>query len=485
LGWRQLSFDTCATNSLIAATLNPPSFEVEFSLEARVYIKKIEIENLKGFTNLSFDFERPDHTFAGWTVLVGGNASGKSTLLKAIALALVGPDVGRQLMSLPGWIGPGGNKAEAKAEIRWDKSCDAFRSGGGSPGASFDAGVRWSEQGHNRSSSGVITDFRAIEFRAKNGTKLLSANRGPWEPKARGWFSAGYGPMRRLSGSSTESIRFSAVGGALSRYVTLFREDASLSESETWLKLNHSRQIESNSVELEVLLEGVKALLGDGLLPHGMKISRITVDHVFVTDGRGVELPMRDISDGCRSIYATVLDLVHGMAEIYGSENLFDTQSDGRVIVHQPGVVLIDEIEAHLHPSWQRDIPEWLKIHFPKVQFIVSTHSPLVAQAADPNGVFVLPSQGDEGREPRRLDAHEYEMLKLARAEKTLLGTAFGLKTTRSKWAIDQIERWKRLNAKFQSGAQLTELEAGDFKELKGQMQIVFDRERDESGLAA
>ena len=47
-----------------------------------------------------------------------------------------------------------------------------------------------------------------------------------------------------------------------------------------------------------------------------------------------------------------------------------------------PGVVLIDEVDAHLHPTWQRRIGLWFREHFPKLQFIVSTHSPLICQAA-------------------------------------------------------------------------------------------------------
>ena len=77
-----------------------------------MYVKSISMENVKGFRALEFDFERPDNTFAGWTVFVGGNASGKSTLLKALALSLIGPDVGRQLIVSPsGWIAPGETKS--------------------------------------------------------------------------------------------------------------------------------------------------------------------------------------------------------------------------------------------------------------------------------------------------------------------------------------------------------------------------------------
>jgi hypothetical protein len=116
--------------------------------------------------------------------------------------------------------------------------------------------------------------------------------------------------MRRLTGSSSESVRFSLGAGSVGRFVTLFREDAALSESETWLKTNYSRWLENQNHELKELLDCVMEMLSDDLLPQGMKISKITVDHVFVRDGRGVDLPMRDISDGCRGVYATVLGLV-------------------------------------------------------------------------------------------------------------------------------------------------------------------------------
>ena len=442
-----------------------------------MYLKAIRLQNVKGFSELNFDFERPDKSFHGWSVLVGGNASGKSTLLKAISLALIGPDAGRQLLVTPaGWLSPGQTKAEVIAEIVYDKTCDGFKRKGSGP-EQFEAGVRWTAETrqHGDAQEAGVPDFRGIEKRNDKGTRTTTAARGPWDPNARGWFCAGYGPMRRLSGSSEASARFTIIGGAMGHFATLFREDAALSESETWLRLNHSRMREGQSEELAALLEGAKALLGDGLLPHGMVISRITVDHVYVKDGRGVELPMRDISDGCRSIYATVLDLIHSMADVYGTAGLFGTDGRGRVFVQRPGVVLIDEIEAHLHPKWQLEIPEWLKTHFPQVQFIVSTHSPMIAQAADPSGIFVLPSQDDLDRAPRRLDQHEYELIRLRRAEKTLLGAAFGLKDTRSKWANDRIAEWQRLDAKKKSGADLSDSEGAKLIELSDQMQIVYE----------
>ncbi len=444
-----------------------------------MYVKSVVLENLKGFKRLAFDFGRgsagsPD--YAGWTVFVGGNASGKSTLLKGIALALMGPGQGRRLMeSTQGWIRGKEKSAKVETDIVTDVDHDHFAGAGNRPKEHFNASVRWTLDGKETS----LPAFKAIEKPNARRTRIQSAERGLWNENAEGWYCAGYGPMRRLSGSSSESIRFSVQDDVVSRFVTLFREDAALSESEAWLKTNYSRSLERQQERqqdrgLKQLLDGVSELLSDELLPHGMRIEGITVDHVWVKDRQGIRLPMRDISDGCRSIYATVLDLVHGMYNVYGIDDLFGEDGRGRTVVNRPGVVLIDEIEAHLHPTWQREIPRWLKEHFPLVQFLVTTHSPLVAQAADEKSIFVLPSPSDTGRQPRRLDEAEAQRIRLGRAEKTLLGAAFGLSSVRSHWAVQQIDRWKALNAK-KKAQPLSKNEKKEHAELKRQMELAFE----------
>ena len=139
------------------------------------------------------------------------------------------------------------------------------------------------------------------------------------------------------------------------------------------------------------------------------------------------------------------------------------------------GVVIIDEVEAHLHPQWQKEIPFWLKQHFPRIQFLVSTHSPLVAQAADEKGLFVLPLQNERHRAPRQLTGKEFERIRWGRAEKTLLGVAFGLDNTRSRWASQQIEQWQRLDAKQRAGVKLTGDESKDYRQLGKQLEFALE----------
>jgi hypothetical protein len=129
-----------------------------------------------------------------------------------------------------------------------------------------------------------------------------------------------------------------------------------------------------------------------GFLSHDAKISAIIDEGLYINDGSGNLINLEEMSDGYKSILALTLELIKQLAECFGTDRIFDINDSSKIIV--PGVVQIDEVDAHLHPSWQRRIGQWFKEHFPNMQFIVTTHSPLICQAAD--SVFVLPTPGTE-----------------------------------------------------------------------------------------
>lgn len=92
---------------------------------------------------------------------------------------------------------------------------------------------------------------------------------------------------------------------------------------------------------------------------------------------------LREMSDGYRNMLSMVADIAYRMA-------LLNPQLLDRVTDETDGVVLIDEIDLHLHPAWQRNIVKTLKSIFPKVQFIVSTHAPSVIASAKREEIIVL-----------------------------------------------------------------------------------------------
>lgn len=436
-----------------------------------MYIKKLTLKNIKSFKDVTFDFTRPDGSLAGWTVFVGGNGSGKTTVLRAIALALMGPRGGEVILGRnQGWIALPEKRAIATATIQMDPAIDAFMSSIViTTSNALMAGIQWKSITATKSNKSFI-DF---------GPTLESENakHGPWNPPASGWFAIGYGPMRRLTGNSEDAQYLYEGTGREIRFVTLFEESAALGEGEDWLRRMYARTLEIDRPDrdsINRLVEGVKSLLCDGLLPDGLSISRITVDQVYVVDGRGVELSLDDASDGCRAVLAMVIDITLKLYETYGKRLQFLTDGHGHTVVNLPGVVLIDEAEAHLHPAWQRDLPAWFKTHFPNIQFIVSTHSPLIAQAADPNGLFILPGHGDSESAPRRAGDEELERIRLGTTFHTLLESAFGLYTTRSPWAAEQIAHWQALNAKEKAGVALTKGERQMHTELRRLMDVAF-----------
>lgn len=88
----------------------------------------------------------------------------------------------------------------------------------------------------------------------------------------------------------------------------------------------------------------------------------------------GTLMPFSSLSDGYRNMIAMVGDLAYKCA-------VLNPQLGERALEETPGIVLIDELDLHLHPKWQRRVIEDLRMTFPKIQFICTTHSPFLIQA--------------------------------------------------------------------------------------------------------
>jgi hypothetical protein len=224
-----------------------------------------------------------------------------------------------------------------------------------------------------------------------------------------GWFSASYGPYRRFIGGDSEYDKLLSVNRRLSAHLSVFSESVALTESIRWLQSLQFERLElgEESKVASVLDKIIGFINGSGILPNGMIFERITSKAIYLSDERGFEVNIEDISDGFRSLLSLSLDLIRQLLISYYIESIF-AQSSALVIV--PGVVLIDEVDAHLHPTWQQRIGFWFREHFPNMQFIVTTHSPLICQAAEKGTIFKLPTPGTdeaghfiEGAERNRL----------------------------------------------------------------------------------
>jgi predicted ATP-binding protein involved in virulence len=145
-------------------------------------IKKIRLKNIRGFKELEFDLSRNDKdVYAGWTVFTGDNGSGKSSLLKAISIALIGKDASRALQTtFEGWIRFGEKESMIELEIIPHSSEDTFSPQGNSPKNHFTIGFNFNQN------SGKEPVVKAISrMKARPSTVGV---RGPWSLDAAGWF---------------------------------------------------------------------------------------------------------------------------------------------------------------------------------------------------------------------------------------------------------------------------------------------------------
>lgn len=428
--------------------------------ETHMYIDKIVLNDIRGFDQLDFSLARPGGTHAGWTVFTGDNGSGKSTLLKAVAIALTGKDTARALQpTFHRWIREGKHEATIELGIVRVEKDDFLTEGGRLPEREKAFPARIALRNGQKEPLMEIATPTGI-----TRTNYSTPQRAIWSQDARGWFSCGYGPFRRVFGASPEAMR-QMVAPATERFVTMFQEAASLAEVDQWLRSLSHKSLESKSGAKEQR-DLVVEVLRDELMPNQITVDRIDSDGLWLKDRNGLQLSWGEMSDGYRAALALLADILRHLINVYGLADLTDRDGEGKLFVKRSGVVLIDEIDAHLHPEWQREIGFWLKRHFPNIQFLVTTHSPIICQAADPNGLFVLPEPGSADR-PHALSNDEYLKVIASRPDTILLTSAFGLQNTRSPRAVEARAQYSRLMAKQRSGAKLSKNEQQEMPQLE------------------
>lgn len=423
-----------------------------------MFIKQITLKNIRGFADLDFDLSRPDGKYAGWTVFTGDNGSGKSTLLKAIAVGLVGKDTSRSLqLSFNRWVRDGAAQQESsiQLEIVRSEEDDTLKEPGQKPSTSFPAKILLKNGGKETTLQRAIPTGKPKSYQTPDRTI--------WSPNAEGWFSCGYGPFRRVFGASPEATR-QMVAPTTERFVTMFQEAASLAEVDQWMRNLKHKELEDKNAERKQLAL-VMELLRDDLMPNRITVDRVDSDGLWLKDRNGVQLAWGEMSDGYRAAAALLADIVRHLIGTYGLDGLTEKKAENKTVIKRSGVVLIDEVDAHLHPEWQREIGFWLKRHFPNIQFLVTTHSPIICQAADPNGLFVLPEPGSENK-PRPLSDEDYRKVIASRPDTILLTPAFGLQNTRSPQAVEARAKLAKLEAKKRSGGALTPDEEGMVQDL-------------------
>lgn len=351
-------------------------------------LDQLHIQNFRCYEDATFDFQ------PGFNLVVGVNGSGKTSLLQAVATSFSDFAVSTGNQSNAGSgdevrfivdTFESGNRFErcfplalkAKGDIFGRNNWEFFMSRKGAPplaDISLDVGVGMAI---NEISSTSGLDLHVLAF-YRAGRRWTSEN-----------ISAEFGAMQRVS-------RFDG-------YKDWFDAAINLTEFESWFIGKTLEQLQKISKyghpkngfddELTWVNEAVKSAL-----PKCKGLQYDLTSRSLLVDFEDVSFPFADLSDGQRGMVALFSDIARRMC-------ILNPHMGKNVLKNTSGVVIIDELDIHLHPAWQRSIAPALKKAFPKVQFIAASHSPQIIGSLKPEEVILLDTGATHPRVTYGLDS--------------------------------------------------------------------------------
>lgn len=337
-----------------------------------MFLRQLKVGNLRSIRELELSFVDETGAPRKWTYLLGENGTGKSSVLRCVALALAGSEAAAELIGTPDdWIKL--DQDEARIELDF---------------ANMDGDAR----------SSVLTLRRGmtpLEFVDYNRSDLQQIDSAVARSE-RNYFVVGYGVTRRPQGSrhsfgDSASIYRSRRARSVA---TLFNPDVTLTSLEQWAM---DLEYRKGRTGLAAVRKALNTLLPD------VKFDGIDRDRrqlMFETpDGK---LPLGALSDGYQAMAAWCGDLLWQITETF---------VDYKDPLAARGLLLIDEVDIHLHPLWQRRLVSFLDETLPNVQVIATTHSPLTVHQAGEHELYVLKRDDARGAVLHKFDGAPNRLL--------------------------------------------------------------------------
>jgi energy-coupling factor transporter ATP-binding protein EcfA2 len=344
-------------------------------------ITRVILENIGPFDKLELNLN------AEWNILLGDNGVGKSTILKAIALAICGKDAQPYAARL-------------------------IRSG-------QESGLIILETDRN-------TVYETRIFNTNGHGEVKSKPARPLEIE--NWLVVGFPPLRAASWkrpegpeaeprtrstSSTEDV-LPLVRGEL---------DPRMDKLKQWIvnldywKSKKESEDPGSGARYDKMIQEFFNLVDYLTIDLKLKYKGVDEEYGIRVETRDGQVPIESVSQGTTSLTGWVGILMQRLSEVYRHED--DPKS-------KYAIVLMDEIDAHMHPAWQQLLVGRLSKKFPNLQFIATTHSPLIVGGMPPEQLLRFA----RGRDGKVVQIEVDPEMTLGRADQVLTGDLFGLETT-------------------------------------------------------
>lgn len=380
----------------VSARPTPPRATSNLSRQS---ISQVRLTNIGPFESLDLEFTQgPDDEKAvkPWSVVFGGNGVGKSSILRAIALGLAGDDPG------------------------------ARRAGGRLLKTGAPEGLIEIQVGSTLVKSRLVRDGGRVEILPSGHTPVQNASMlvlgFPALRGARAPDPGGPTPSGDVRGPEPADL-LPLVNGEV---------DGRLADFKQWLinVLVQAGEGKSRAVAMRDLLDSIVRDIVPGQVQCFAPFAGDFVIRLKTPEG---DVPFDDLSQGMTSIFNWIGIL---------AQRLFEICAHSKAPNLEPATVLIDEVDVHLHPEWQRRLVHLTRTHFPNVHVIATSHSPLLAGALQPTEVIVL-ERDPETKAVRRLDG-AIDTFGMA-SQDILTSAVFGMCTDRNPEVEDLIKRYFKL----------------------------------------
>jgi uncharacterized protein (TIGR02646 family) len=323
---------------------------------APALVERLQLRDFRGIERLSLDLAGPDDP-APWTMLLGENGHGKTSVLQALALLLMGEESRRRLrIPASAFVREGCDFGEVVAHVRGSLQPRVLRI-------------------HHYG-------FQPDSFDAPAALAAYGAARIP--------------PSRHRSSRWRRNSP---------RVANLFEPATPLTAAETWLG-----ELDPHSFDFAG--RALRRLL---LAPEDTVVEMRERGVVLRTSARAEHLSQ--LSDGYRSMVALAADIMSFFMTRYGSMDAAE------------GIVLVDELSAHLHPRWQMRVVEAFREAFPRLQFVATTHDPLCLRGLDGDREVVV-LRRSKADEIYALPPTEIPAVSGLRVDELLTSEIFGLSST-------------------------------------------------------